>query len=153
MLAGAVEELQAAGILLQGHLQQALQDNGGKLPVPAWMEQFDRFTEPQVPNIADVQHKRYGPAVEMPAGHQQWDQAAQYYRQDWSPQQLPPGLAHYAWPQPLLVPVPENYGRLSTPAYASQPRGTHFLSGSSWLHAGQTQLSEHTGQWWGKLSS
>jgi hypothetical protein len=106
VLAGAVEELQAAGILLQGHLQQALQDNGGKLPVPAWMEQFDRFTEPQVPNIADVQHKRYGPAVEMPAGHQQWDQAAQYYRQDWSPQQLPPGLAHYAWPQPLLVPVP-----------------------------------------------
>jgi hypothetical protein len=45
--------------------------------------------------------------------------------------------------------IPGNYGRLSTPAYASQPRGTHFRPGSSWWHAGQTQLSEHTGQWWG----
>jgi hypothetical protein len=41
------------------------------------------------------------------------------------------------------------YGRLSNPACASQlgARGRHFLSGSSWVQAGQTQLSEHTGQW------
>jgi hypothetical protein len=49
VLAGAVEELQAAGTLLKGHLKQALQDQHGhhdhsqdKLLVPAWMEQFDR---------------------------------------------------------------------------------------------------------------